>query len=92
MARAALATDGALAPFRFCDANMMFAFSFFLFGALRGRGIPCISGLPPGVGRVDCVCWFMGGVGPFGRLGWADGPPSCSRDSFEGMGPFIGRS
>ena len=46
-------SDGALAPFRFCDANMMFTFSFFLFGTLHVRGIPCISGLPPGVGRVD---------------------------------------
>ena len=51
--RKVIFSDGALAPFRFCDANIMFAFSFFLFDTLHMHEIPCISGLPPSVGQVD---------------------------------------
>ena len=83
-------SDGVLAPFRFCDASIIFALTLFFFGALCACGVSCVFGLPPGVGWVDNGCVFVGGVGPYGRLGQAGRPPNCSRVSFAGVGSLIG--
>ena len=88
--RKVMFSDGALAPFRFCDASVIFALILFFFGALWACGVPCVLGLPPGVGRVGSSCVFVGGVGPYGRLGQAGRPPICSRVSFAGVGSLIG--
>ena len=83
-------SDGALAPFRFCDAILMFAFSLLFFGVTCVCASPGVSGLPPGVGRVALSWVALGKVGPTCGLGWAGGPSERSSGSISGMGLFIG--